>query len=132
MRALIRFGSLVAAAIALAFPPAAPAAWAKTSIIVTATQIFGTIDPAKIKDYTEYMAAVNLYEGMTAVDPQGKVLPLLAEKWEISADSKTYTFQLAKDALFTDGKLVRARDVVYSLQRLIAINKRVRPSSSPA
>jgi peptide/nickel transport system substrate-binding protein len=124
MRALIRFGSLaMAAAVALAAPLAAPAAWAKTSIIVTATQIFGTIDPAKIKDYTEYMAAVNLYEGMTAVDPQGKVLPLLAEKWEISADSKTYTFHLAKDALFTDGKPVRARDVVYSLQRLIAINK---------
>src|SRR5580698_5616518 len=76
----------------------APLAEAKTSIIVTATQIFGTIDPAKIKDYTEYMAAANLYEGMTTVDPQGKVLPLLAEKWDISADSKTYTFHLIKNA----------------------------------
>jgi peptide/nickel transport system substrate-binding protein len=120
MRAMIRFGSLAMAA-AVAFT--APLAQAKTSIVVNATQIFGTIDPAKIKDYTEYMAAVNLYEGLTAVDPQGKVLPLLAEKWEISDDSKKYTFHLAKDALFADGKPVRAKDVVYSLQRLIAINK---------
>src|SRR4029079_16755189 len=59
-----------------------PLALAKTSIVVTATQIFGTIDPAKIKDYTEYMAAANLYEGLTTVDSKGKVLPLLAEKWE--------------------------------------------------
>jgi peptide/nickel transport system substrate-binding protein len=100
-----------------------PSALAKTSIVVTATQIFGTIDPAKIKDYTEYMAAVNLYEGLTTVDPKGKVLPLLAEKWEISEDSKEYRFHLVKDASFTDGKPVRARDVVFSLQRLIAINK---------
>jgi peptide/nickel transport system substrate-binding protein len=124
MRPLIRFGSLaLAAAVASAAPLATPQAEAKTSIIVNATQIFGTIDPAKIKDYTEYMAAVNLYEGMTTVDPQGKILPLLAEKWDISPDSKTYTFHLVKDALFTDGKPVRAKDVVYSLQRLIAINK---------
>jgi peptide/nickel transport system substrate-binding protein len=101
----------------------APLAEAKTSIIVTATQIFGTIDPAKVKDYTEYMAAVNLYEGLTAVDPKGNILPLLAEKWDISDDSKKYTFHLVKNATFADGKPVRAQDVVYSLQRLIAINK---------
>ena len=88
MRALIRFGSLAMAG-ALAF--SAPLAEAKTSITVTATQIFGTVDPAKIKDYTEYMAAANLYEGLTAVDPQGKILPLIAEKWDISEDSKKYT-----------------------------------------
>src|SRR5262249_4354296 len=111
----------VAAAVAISF--CAPAALAKTVITVTATQIFGTIDPAKIKDYTEYMAAVNLYEGLTTVDPKGKVLPLLAEKWEISEDSKIYRFHLVKDATFSDGKPVRAKDVIYSLQRLIPINK---------
>src|ERR1700749_749475 len=101
----------------------APLAEAKTSVIVTATQIFGTIDPAKVKDYTEYMATVNLYEGLTAVDPKGNILPLLAEKWDISDDSKKYTFHLVKNATFADGKPVRAKGVVYSLQRLIAINK---------
>src|SRR5476651_2882965 len=120
MRAFARLAGL---AIAVVIGLEAPVAAAKTAIIVTATQIFGTIDPAKIKDYTEYMAAANPYEGLTIVDPQGKVLPLLAEKWDISADSKTYTFHLVKNATFTDGKPVRANDVVYSLQRLIAVNK---------
>jgi peptide/nickel transport system substrate-binding protein len=96
---------------------------AKTTITVTSTQIFGTVDPAKMKDYTEYMAVVNLYEGLTTVDPKGEVLPLLAEKWEISPDSKLYRFHLVKNATFSDGKPVRAQDVVYSLQRVIAINK---------
>ena len=91
MRVFIRLAGLaVAGAIGLL----ALLAEAKTSITVTAVQIFGTVDPAKIKDYTEYMAAVNLYEGLTTVDPKGKILPLLAEKWEISEDSRNYRFHL--------------------------------------
>ena len=100
---------------------ALPAA-ARTSITVTATQIFGTIDPAKVKDYTEYMAAVNLYDGLVTVDPKGNVLPQLAERWDISPDAKTYTFHLGK-AQFQSGRPVRAADVVYSLQRLLALGK---------
>ncbi|WP_428664084.1 ABC transporter substrate-binding protein [Reyranella sp.] len=125
MRLFRRITALAAAGAVCLLAPlaAAPQAWAKTSIVVTATQIFGTIDPAKIKDYTEYMAAVNLYEGLTTVDPTGKVLPLLAEKWDISQDNKNYRFHLVKDATFSDGKPIRAKDVVYSLQRLIALNK---------
>ena len=89
MRLFRRITGLAAAtAAAASICLAAPLAEAKTSIIVTATQIFGTIDPAKIKDYTEYMAAANLYEGLTIVDAKGKVMPLLAEKWDISDDSK--------------------------------------------
>ena len=120
MRSIGRIAN-VAAAVAIGF--CAPAAFGKTVITVTATQIFGTVDPAKIKDYTEYMAAVNLYEGLTTVDPKGNVLPLLAEKWEISKDSKLYRFNLVKNATFSNGNPVRAKDVVYSLQRIIAINK---------
>jgi peptide/nickel transport system substrate-binding protein len=120
MRAIGRIPGIAVAVLVSFF---ACQAFAKTAITVTATQIFGTVDPAKIKDYTEYMAAVNLYEGLTTVDPKGNVLPLLAETWEISPDSKLYRFHLLKNATFTDGKPVRAKDVVYSLQRIIAVNK---------
>ena len=40
----------------------AETAIADNVVTVNAVQIFGTIDPAKINDYTEYMAGVNLYE----------------------------------------------------------------------
>ncbi len=48
MRLFRRITGLAAAGMACLLAPlvAAPPAWAKTSIIVTATQIFGTIDPA--------------------------------------------------------------------------------------
>lgn len=95
----------------------------KTAITVNTVQIFGTIDPAKINDYTEYMAAVNLYDGLTTVDKTGAIAPQLAESWDISDDNLTYTFHLKKNAVFQDGSPITARDVVYSVNRLIAINE---------
>jgi len=58
----------LAAALALPGLPAA-AQDDPVRITVNAVQIFGTIDPSKVTDYTEYMAAVNLYDALTTVDP---------------------------------------------------------------
>ena len=95
----------------------------KVSIVVNATQVFGTIDPARINDYTEYMAAVNLYDGLTTVSGDGSIVPQLATSWSVSDDNLTYTFKLKEDATFQDGSPVEASDVVYTLKRLLAINE---------
>ncbi|MGJ8609736.1 MAG: ABC transporter substrate-binding protein [Octadecabacter sp.] len=96
---------------------------AETAITVNAIQVFGTIDPAKINDYTEYMAAVNLYDGLTTVDNAGSVVPQIADSWEVSDDNLTYTFHLTDGATFTDGSPIEASDVVYSFQRMLALNE---------
>jgi len=44
------------------------------------------------------------------------VVPGLAERWDVSADKKTFTFHL-RDAKFSDGSPVTAADVKYSLGR---------------
>ncbi|MBW8636125.1 ABC transporter substrate-binding protein [Hoeflea sp. WL0058] len=117
-------GLACAAAIAASTALTAPAvAQDKVSLVVNTVQIFGTIDPAKVNDYTEYMAAVNLYDGLTTVSPEGQVVPQLAESWEVSDDSKTYTFKLKEGASFQDGSPVEAKDVVYTMKRLLALNE---------
>ncbi len=113
----------MAAAIALTLPGAATAQEDDVRITVNVVQIFGTIDPSKITDYTEYMAAVNLYDAMTTVDADGAVVPQLADSWEISDDNLTYTFHLNPNATFTDGSPVEASDVVYSMRRLLTLNE---------
>ena len=90
---------------------------------VNVVQIFGTVDPAKVNDYTEYMAAVNMYEALTTLDGDGAIQPLLAESWEVSDDTLTFTFHLKNNAKFQDGSTVEAKDVVYSVQRLLALNE---------
>ncbi|WP_448956489.1 ABC transporter substrate-binding protein [Labrys neptuniae] len=86
-------------------------------------QIFSTIDPAKISDYTDYMAAVNLYDALVGVDAKGNLTPELASSWDVSPDGKQVTYHLKPDAHFSDGSPVTAKDVVYSFERLLKINQ---------
>ena len=55
-----------------------------------------------------------LYETLIRVDCNGRVLPLLAEKWEPYADGREWRFTLRTGARFWDGSLVTAQDVVSS------------------
>lgn len=95
----------------------------KVSIAVNTMQIFSSLDPAKVTDYTGYMAIVNMYDGLTTVSPSGQIIPHVAKSWDISADNLTYTFHLRDDVKFQDGTPVKASDYVWSIQRLIGINK---------
>ncbi|MFI7127280.1 ABC transporter substrate-binding protein [Nonomuraea sp. NPDC050153] len=61
---------------------------------------------------------VNVYEGLVKLDQDGKIVPLLAEKWDVSPDRKTYTFTLRKDVKFSSGAPFTADDVVFSLGRV--------------
>lgn len=61
---------------------------------------------------------VNVYEGLVKLDQNGKIVPLLAKKWTISDDRKTYTFSLQPGVKFSNGAPFTADDVIFSLHRL--------------
>ena len=111
------------AAIAVALAATAVPAMAKNVVTMNTVQIFGTVDPAKISDYTDYMATVNLYDGLVTVSASGSVVPELAESWTVSDDAKELTFKIRDDATFADGSPVEAKDVIYSVERLLRINQ---------
>ena len=106
-----------------AFALSAGVVQAQNVVTVNAVQIFGTIDPAKINDYTEYMAGVNMYEALTTLDGSGAIQPLLAESWTASDDGLTWTFTLKEGTTFQDGSPIEAKDVVWSVDRLLSINE---------
>jgi len=114
---------LLASAMALPLTSVAASAADKVSIAVNTMQIFSSLDPAKVTDYTGYMAIVNMYDALTTVSPTGEIVPHLAKSWDISQDGLTYTFHLRDDAKFQDGTPVKASDFVWSIRRLIGINK---------
>jgi peptide/nickel transport system substrate-binding protein len=60
------------------------------------------------------------YSTLLRIDPAdyNKLLPDLAEKYEVSPDGKTVTFHLRDGVLFHDGSTMTAEDVVYSLERI--------------
>ena len=59
----------------------------------------------------------NVLEGLTKINQDGSVAPLLAESWTIEPDGKTYTFKLRKGVKFHDGEAFDASDVKFSFER---------------
>ncbi|MHA2940437.1 ABC transporter substrate-binding protein [Vibrio sp. RC27] len=107
----------------LSTAPALAESYDDLTATMNVIQVVGSIDPAKVTDYTEYLMAVNLYDGLTTADTKGNIVPSLAKSWDITPDGKTFTFYLADDAKFQDGSIVNAKDVVYSVKRLLSINE---------
>src|SRR5664279_796113 len=60
----------------------------------------------------------NVYEGLVKLDPKGRVVPLLAASWKVSANGRVYTFVLHKGVRFQNGDPLAASDVVYSIERV--------------
>ena len=57
-----------------------------------------------------------VFSGLVALDPDLKLIPDLAESWEVTG-GVTYTFKLRANARFHNGKPVTAQDFVYSWER---------------
>lgn len=62
----------------------------------------------------------NVYEGLVARDSENKVVPALAERWEVSDDGLKYTFHLRDGVKFSNGDALTAEDVVWSLDELVS------------
>jgi oligopeptide transport system substrate-binding protein len=84
-----------------------------------------SFDPAQAAAAPETDIIRTIYLGLTTVDPRTlEAAPGVAEKWTASEDGRTWTFQLRKDAKWTNGKNVTARDFVRSWNRLFAMRER--------
>jgi len=79
-----------------------------------------TLDPSLITGQPEGRIAGALFEGLTNFDENGQVVPGVAEKWDLSPDGRVYTFHLRKDARWSNGDTVTARDFRDSWQRTLA------------
>jgi peptide/nickel transport system substrate-binding protein len=55
------------------------------------------------------------YSGLMRAQPNGTLVPDLAENYLISDDGKTYTFTIREDARFHDRKPVTADDIVFTV-----------------
>ena len=112
--------ALLALAAAAAFmAPAAQAQSRKDSAVLAMV-----LEPAPGLDPTVAAAAAigevvhyNILEGLTKINMDGSITPLLAESWTVDPDGKSYTFKLRKGVKFHDGEAFDASDVKFSFER---------------
>jgi oligopeptide transport system substrate-binding protein len=76
-----------------------------------------TMDPALAGDAGSATYIVEVFGGLMTLDRDLKVVPDIAERYEVSQDGLTYTFFLRRNALFHDGRPVTAEDFKYSMER---------------
>src|SRR5262249_10604088 len=122
-RELVSYGSaalVTAAGAGLTLP-----AHAGTSRFVFANESdYDTVDPHAAFDVGRVAVRLNLYDGLMRWQKNPAVLePWAAESHAISPDGLRYTFKLRRGIKFHDGTELKAQDVVYSLDRILAVGK---------
>ena len=84
------------------------------AMVLEPTSLDPTMAPAAaIGEIVHY----NVLEGLTKINANGTVTPLLAESWVMDPDGKSYTFKLRKGVKFSDGEAFDSSDVKFSFER---------------
>lgn len=82
-----------------------------------------TIDSSRGTDSYSAAILVLTNEGLVGAeatkDGMDKLVPAGAESWKVSEDKKVWTFNLRKDAVWADGKPVKAEDYYYGITRTL-------------
>src|SRR5262252_1071113 len=78
-----------------------------------------SLDPYSLNETFTHGVLGNVYEGLTKRDKDLKIIPGLAERWEILEPTR-WRFYLRKGVKFQDGEDFTADDVVFSAERVRA------------
>lgn len=84
-----------------------------------------SLDPAEMYEISAFEIVTNAYDKLVAYDIEdtSRIVPQLAESWEVSEDGTTFTFKLREGVSFHSGTPLTAEDVVFSFSRLAALDK---------
>ena len=77
------------------------------------------INPLRMLSQPDQDLTSMVCSGLRRANPDGELVPDLAESYTISDDGRTYTFKLRKNATFHDGKRVHASDVVFTIEKAV-------------
>ena len=119
-RAFLTAGGM---ALAAGFPHGASAA-SRKHFITANNSPYDTLDPHVVFDIGRIATRLNMYDcPVRWVDNPPTLRLWLAEKIDIAPDGIIYTITLKPNATFHDGSPVTADDVVYSIERILAMKK---------
>ncbi|OHD70161.1 MAG: hypothetical protein A2W19_05070 [Spirochaetes bacterium RBG_16_49_21] len=79
-----------------------------------------TLNPITATDASSHAINLRIYETLVDRDYDTlEVIPMLAERWEISPDKMKFRFFLKKGVYWSDGIELTADDVVYSYKKIM-------------
>lgn len=79
-----------------------------------------TLDPHMTTGTLTFQTLKSVYDTLAEPDENGVIVPALAESWDVSADSLTWTFHLRKGVKFHNGDDFTSADVKATFDRVLA------------
>jgi len=83
-----------------------------------------TLLPGNIPDSISTIVGMHIFEGLVDYDENLKIIPALAERWEILDNGTAYVFHLRKNVKFHDGADFNAQAVKKNFDYLFSANLR--------
>ncbi|MBI9051050.1 MAG: peptide ABC transporter substrate-binding protein [Anaerolineaceae bacterium] len=77
------------------------------------------LDPQKSSFMGEISHLRRIYEGLTLLDDDLKVIPGAAESWEYNDDATEVTYTLREGLIYSDGEVLNAKRFEYAIKRTI-------------
>ena len=77
-----------------------------------------SLDPQKTSGTLTFQTVKSVYDTLAEPDVNGRIVPALAQRWEVSDDALTWTFYLHKGVVFHNGDKLTSKDVKATLQRI--------------
>ncbi len=84
-----------------------------------------SMDPARAYEFTSVLVVNQIYDKLVDFELPDltKVVPEVAESWEVMDDGKTWIFKIRKGITFANGDPLTADAVVFSLQRVLKLQQ---------
>lgn len=89
------------------------------TLVVAMGEDPGHFNPAITTSFSQHAVANSVYNGLVGLDENANPVPDLAERWEVSADATTYTFHLARNVTWHDGRPFTSADVKFTFEELL-------------
>lgn len=89
----------------------------KDSVNIAITADFPNLDPKR--SLTSTLIQYQMYDTLVRREPDGSLVPALAESWVESDDGKVITFKIREGVKFHNGDTMTVEDVAFSLNRAI-------------
>lgn len=127
MRSYLTHVAVGALAAVMLAPPAPAPAETPPNMLVLGQRLDDiiTLDPAEVFEFSAAEIANNVYDRITTFEPGAydELVGGAVEDWTVADDGKTIAFTMREGMTFHSGNPVRPEDAVFSLRRVIKLNK---------
>ncbi len=91
-------------------------------LVIGVTDKISDLDPSNAYDFYTWEVLNNIMNGLVTYKPgTTEIQPAIAASWDVNTNATVWTFHLRHDVKYPNGTVLKAQDVVWSIERVMRI-----------